>query len=242
MARLNESRIGALLTEPFGATFSQTAATSTHTEHGVALLIGLDADVNLESATLARGRAVLVPADVPYAASCRAPTVSFVFDPELCPRIAGLARTRGPHALDARVARGIVAHRHELAKPAVLAGIGTEIMHALATGTASRCDRRIAGLVETLRDPAEDRRAAVACTRLSPAHLQALFVRDIGIPLRTYALWRRLLHGLARVGPLDLTGAAHAAGFADLAHFSRTCRRMLGYSPSALRANLVSGA
>lgn len=80
----------------------------------------------------------------------------------------------------------------------------------------------------------------IARTRLSAAHLQALFVRDVGVAMRSYRLWRRLLHALARVGPLDLTAAAHAGGFADLAHLSRTCRRMLGYAPSALRANLCT--
>jgi AraC-like DNA-binding protein len=99
-------------------------------------------------------------------------------------------------------------------------------------------DRRIAGLVEALRDPEADRAAAFARTRLSRGHLQELFARDVGIGTRTYLLWRRLLHALARVGPLDLTAAAHAAGFADLAHFSRTTRRMLGYSPSNLRGRL----
>jgi AraC-like DNA-binding protein len=111
----------------------------------------------------------------------------------------------------------------------------------LASGPAHGFDRRVARVVETLRDPAADGADAVARTRLSAAHLQALFARDVGIAMRTYRLWRRLLHGLAHVGPLDLTAAAHAAEFADLAHFSRTCRRMLGYAPSALRANLMSG-
>ena len=32
------------------------------------------------------------------------------------------------------------------------------------------------------------------------------------MPIRTYALWRRLLHALARIGPCDYTTAAHAAG------------------------------
>ena len=58
---------------------------------------------------------------------------------------------------------------------------------------------------------------------------------DLRDTIRTYRLWRRLLHALAHVGPLDLTASAHAAGFADLAHFSRTCRRMLGYTPTTLR-------
>jgi len=37
---------------------------------------------------------------------------------------------------------------------------------------------------------------------------------------------------------LSITEAAHAAGFADGAHFSRTFRRMMGFTPSD--ASLVS--
>ncbi|MBA3498865.1 MAG: helix-turn-helix domain-containing protein [Myxococcota bacterium] len=227
MARLNESRIGALLTEPFGAAFTKRAASSVHAEHGTALLVGLDADVTVTtpSATL-RGRAVLVPSDTPYAASCPGPTLTYSFDPEL----SGTPST-------SHVVEAVHAHRATLAKADTLSGIG----HELLGGTPRPIDRRIARLVETLRDPDADRASAIATTKLSSAHLQALFARDIGIPMRTYSLWRRLLHALAHVGPLDLTAAAHAAGFADLAHFSRTCRRMLGVAPSELRANLVDG-
>ena len=54
--------------------------------------------------------------------------------------------------------------------------------------------------------------------------------------LRPYILWRRFL----RVWELmtareSLSAAAHAAGFADAAHLSRTCRRMFGFPPSALQ-------
>jgi AraC-like DNA-binding protein len=238
MARLNETRIGALLTEPFGASLTCSARTSLHREHGTAVLIGVDGDV---TAAGVRGRAVIVPPDTEYAATSAGPVAAFVFDPELCPRIAARARADGPRVL-ASGEGAVVACRAELANPAVLAGIGGELERRLATGTPARGDRRIAQLVETLRDPEADAVAAIARPRLSPAHLQALFARDIGIPMRTYRLWRRLLHALARVGPLDLTGAAHAAGFADLAHFSRTCRRMLGYAPSELRARLAEAA
>jgi AraC-like DNA-binding protein len=247
MRRLNETRIGALLTEPFGGTFSRSAAMSRHAEHGASVLVGLDADVTVygDDRTV-RGRAVIVPPDAPFAANCPGPVVTYTFDPELCPRVAGWARAfGGPHTLDgaagAHVAGAAFAHRAELARPDVLAGVGDQAQRVLASGTASVFDRRVARLVETLRDPQADRVAAISRTRLSAAHLQALFAHDIGIPMRTYQLWRRLLHALARVGPLDLTAAAHAAEFADLAHFSRTCRRMLGYAPSVLRANLVTG-
>ncbi|WP_437326528.1 helix-turn-helix domain-containing protein [Sorangium sp. So ce381] len=97
----------------------------------------------------------------------------------------------------------------------------------------------MARVLEALRDPAADRRLAVSRAGISEAHLQALFVRDVGLPIRTFQLWRRLLVALGAFARLDATSAAHAAGFADLAHFSRTCRRMPGYSPSELRSGLM---
>lgn len=246
MARLNETRTGALLTELVGATFVRDTATSRHAEHGTTVLVGVDADVTVVTCDrVVRGRAVMIPPDVVYAARCPGPTVSTVLDPELVPRAAGLARAAGgPAEVDgrtgARLAGAVVAHRAALSRPAVLGAVAAEIGAMLATGAAPALDRRVAGVVESLRDPDDDHAASITRTRLSAAHLQALFVRDVGIPMRTYRLWRRLLHALARVGPLDLTASAHAAGFADLAHFSRTCRRMVGYAPSDLRARLVT--
>jgi AraC-like DNA-binding protein len=70
---------------------------------------------------------------------------------------------------------------------------------------------------------------------ISEAHLQELFARDVGTSMRTYRLWHRLLRALRAFSTSDATSAAYAAGFADLAHFSRTCRRLLGYSPTSLR-------
>ena len=89
--------------------------------------------------------------------------------------------------------------------------------------------------------PSSGRRSQATRLELSAAHFRALFARDIGVPMGRYVLWRRLLHALARIGPVDLTTAAHAAGFADLAHFSRMCRRMLGYAPTALWSRVASG-
>jgi hypothetical protein len=47
MARLNETRLAALLAEPFGAMFSRSAAASRHAEHGTSVLVGLDAEVEV---------------------------------------------------------------------------------------------------------------------------------------------------------------------------------------------------
>ena len=76
--------------------------------------------------------------------------------------------------------------------------------------------------------------AAEAC--LSPSRFRHLFVEQTGMALRPYILWRRFLHvwELLMAGE-SLSAAAHAAGFADAAHLTRTSRRMFGFPPSALQ-------
>nr|WP_314871969.1 AraC family transcriptional regulator [uncultured Pseudomonas sp.] len=65
----------------------------------------------------------------------------------------------------------------------------------------------------------------------SVSHLQRLFDRQLGVSIRRMVLWRRLRLALrlAMQGS-SLTEAAHAAGFADSAHLSRTLRSMFGIS------------
>ena len=72
--------------------------------------------------------------------------------------------------------------------------------------------------------------------RLSPSRLMHVFTASIGIPLRPYLAWLRVQRAAtAIVNESSLGAAAHAAGFADAAHMSRTFRRMLGVAPSLLR-------
>lgn len=69
--------------------------------------------------------------------------------------------------------------------------------------------------------------ASVAC--LSESRFSHLFVEETGLPFRTYVLWRRLMQAVElRAAGASLTQAAHEAGFADSAHFSRTFLRMFG--------------
>lgn len=75
--------------------------------------------------------------------------------------------------------------------------------------------------------------ARVAC--LSPSRFSHLFVEQVGLPFRTYLLWRRLMRAVSLVSRGEsLTSAAHQAGFADSAHFSRTFHRMFGLPAAAL--------
>lgn len=82
--------------------------------------------------------------------------------------------------------------------------------------------------------------ASEAC--LSPSRFRHLFVEQTGTTLRAYVLWRRFVRAWEVVtGGGSLSSAAHAAGFADAAHLTRTCNRMFGFPPSALQVNVRRG-
>jgi AraC-like DNA-binding protein len=70
---------------------------------------------------------------------------------------------------------------------------------------------------------------------LSPSRFQVLFREATGLPVRNYLLWRRLLEAAERLKAGEpVTAAAHATGFADAAHLSRSFRRIVGAAPSSL--------
>ena len=99
-------------------------------------------------------------------------------------------------------------------------------------------DERILRAIVHIRDHVDqpltlEEVADVAC--LSPSRFRHLFVEQTGMAFRPYVLWRRFL----RVWELQTEGAslstaAHAAGFADAAHLSRTSKQMFGFPPSLM--------
>lgn len=74
-----------------------------------------------------------------------------------------------------------------------------------------------------------------ATVGLSPDRLAHLLTAELGLPFRAYVRWRRLQIAIAHVAAgTTLTAAAHAAGFADSAHLTRTSHRTFGVAPSTL--------
>jgi AraC-like DNA-binding protein len=102
--------------------------------------------------------------------------------------------------------------------------------------SGGRRDPRIARVLKSLRTEPQPlgetlARAGVA---LSPSRFQHLFAAEVGVPFRRYRSWCRLRTAVREViGGGNLTDAAHAAGFADSAHFSRVFRQTFGAPPSA---------
>jgi AraC-like DNA-binding protein len=121
-------------------------------------------------------------------------------------------------------------------------------LHTLAGGAHQasqprRVHPRVRRLLRLLRatDPGDETaetslEALARAVDLSPGRLMHAFTESLGIPLRPYLAWLRLQRAAgAIVSGRPLADAAHAAGFADAAHMTRTFRRMFGVPPSALR-------
>jgi AraC-like DNA-binding protein len=70
---------------------------------------------------------------------------------------------------------------------------------------------------------------------LSPSRLTHLFTHREGIPFKRWLLWDRLLRTVDHLAAgVDLTTAAHTAGFADSAHLSRNFRAHFGIAASRI--------
>lgn len=105
------------------------------------------------------------------------------------------------------------------------------------TVTDPRILSAIAYINERLSNPITlDEVASHAC--LSPSRFRHLFAEQVGMGLRPYILWRRfiLTWDLLMRGK-SLSDAAHAAGFADSAHLSRTSKRAFGFAPSGIQVS-----
>lgn len=105
----------------------------------------------------------------------------------------------------------------------------------------ARIERALDFLRGALRKPIALADAARA-VHLSPGRFRHLFVAETGSSFRAYLLWLRLNEAIAvAMHGETWTEAAHAAGFADSAHLSRTFRRMFGLNPATLHRVAAAG-
>lgn len=70
---------------------------------------------------------------------------------------------------------------------------------------------------------------------LSESRLQHLFKENVGIPIQSFLLWKRIISAVQLTQKTnDLTSIAYNAGFSDSAHFSRSFKQMFGVQPKEL--------
>jgi AraC-like DNA-binding protein len=70
---------------------------------------------------------------------------------------------------------------------------------------------------------------------LSPSRFAHVFSDEVGLPFRRYLLWRKLSRAMQEFARgSNLSQSAHAAGFADSAHLTRTWIQMFGITPTGM--------
>lgn len=226
------------------------ADTAVHAHHAIQLCVGLGGNLRLRGSPRAAWREhglALVPPDRSHQLDGRGVLLALVYvDPEADDgRLLATSAAHadcGLHTCEdfESVRAGLRNCAGAVCDPAHAA----DAVDALLTGITPRhvprraLDARIARVLGHVRSgfgfrlPAAE---AASLVRLSSHRFQHLFRDDTGIPFRRYLLWLRLVAAVETIaGGASLTDAAHAAGFADSAHLSRTFRRMFGLSPSMM--------
>lgn len=220
-------------------------STDVHAHHAIQLVVNLGGWFTLSSpdGPPASGDVVAVAADAPHRFRSEGLTAILFVEPE----------SRIGRAIDRRLFQGapivpapppsprilqrLVACREDQCdlEPAARALFADLAADATADPVDARIAHVIAWAGEQLEGPVSLTEAADEIG-LSPGRLRHLFVAQTGLPFKTYLLWLRLNRAVAcRVAGASLTQAAHEAGFADSAHFSRTFRRMFGVQPATVR-------
>lgn len=105
-------------------------------------------------------------------------------------------------------------------------------------GPSREIDLRIKKIINILKELPESNPSLQQLADqvgLSEGRLVHLFKQQLGIPIGSYILWIRVNQAIREMtASISLTQAAHNAGFADSAHFSRTFMRIFGTRPSEI--------
>ena len=224
---------------------SRGQRTSLHAHYAWKLHIGIDAPVWLDAPGCsidpgAKARVVVIPPGVPHTTGAVGWSCAVFIAPGK--RSAPWRSTTTAFGLGGRTAEQLVGvcQKFETVPRANRGDFVGEVTRLAATSFVGprRADRRVqAALSKLALEPDRQLSQLAREAKLSLDRLSRLVSIDTGMRLRRHVLWSRLLGLLSsNIQHRSIATAAQVAGFADHAHFTRTCRAFLGRAPSDFRA------
>jgi len=222
----------------------ETIDVAPHRHHALQISIGLDGAFDFEcDGRSVRAEGVVAGSDILHRLDSRGMEVAvLLLEPEeVHARRIGMRWlensafvTLSPHIAGA--ARALLARPAPNEPASILGDLARELVPDMEP--LPPMDVRIAALLDHLRALPEKRvtlRELAKEVGLSDSRLTHIFKEQTGVPIRRYLLWLRLNDAMDRaMAGATLTEAAHAAGFSDSAHLSRTCQKMFGINPFAV--------
>jgi len=220
-----------------------------HAHHAVQICIPLSGPVRLRSGPGAEWReyaGAVIPSNQPHESDVAVPLIAACWLEPNTDEARRVVRSGTeasiaslPHSKLGRIVSRLDECWRQQGDARHAAALMDELMRALAPPSCPvpRLDPRVARARAVLAH-VPDRRLPLAelagQVALSPSRLAHLLRAGMGVPARRYLLWLRLRDAVRELTcGVSITTAAHAAGFADAAHLTRTFRRMLGFTPSA---------
>jgi len=230
------------------ATHGPGGKSDPHVHHAIHLIVVRGAPLYVRTGsgeTLGPARGVLTTADVPHGIDARGDDMVIMFvDPESEAGARLRAAASSPITLlDEAQAEAL----WDLVGPypCTVEAIQRWAPRAIDEISKGECEPRsmhprVRVVLEHLRtlpvsgDTSIEALAEIA--KLSTSRFMHVFTESVGVPLRTFILWRKVQRAVSGIaGSRSLAAVAHDAGFSDAAHMSRTFRRMFGVTPSDLR-------
>lgn len=224
--------LGTALGHGWASFYGLAGDNSLHSHHALQIAVGSSAPVTVHTPHgPICGPGVLIPSDTPHRLlPANEPVHLLYVDPQhwLGERLA-TRFVSGAQLLTSEVAQKVaiatVAQANKLLDDAASA-LGVSNARSAIHGDFSnalieRLERHLLGPVSTAQLAEE--------FGYSASHFSRLFRRNMGLPIRAYVRWRRLLLAIRAIAQgANLTRAAADAGFADSAHLSRSIRRNFG--------------
>jgi AraC-like DNA-binding protein len=223
-----------------------------HQHHAHQLALALDGEFRFRSnrkENWTTFEAAVVPSHCPHEFELDGNTVAHLFiEPEsregrvLSSRFDSQRISALPQPAARQVAGLLLKAFRRHAQPDAMRAVAqaaSDMLAGVGEASVGEVDARIARTLEYLRSriraPVSLADAANVAT-LSPSRFRHLFVQETGTSFRSYLLWLRINVAIdAAMAGASWTEAAHASGFADSSHLTRTHKRMFGIEPTAIR-------